>query len=424
MSDKSEKFVIEGGKPLQGEIEVRGSKNAAGPILAAALLTDQPCQIENLPLVEDVKRMIEIIESMDVKVEWIGERSVRIDASGGINATKMDFEKVAQARVSVLLIGALLPRVKQFKVARPGGDRIGLRPISTHIEALEKMGARIEEKESFYEIDYANLHATEIILREFSVTATENLMMASSLLLGKTTIKGAAAEPQIQNLGEMLQKMGVKIDGLGTHTIVIEGAEKLSGVTHTVIPDPNEAGTLILAGAITQGQVKVVGAIPNHLDLFLEKLEEMGVRLKKEENAVIVDHSPNLCAVKVQALPYPGFPTDILPPLVPLLTQAVGKSLVHDPLYENRLNYVQELRKMGADIELVDPHRAIVFGKTPLLGKSIESWDIRAGAALVIAGLLAQGKTTIGNIYQIDRGYERIEERLTKLGASIQRVSV
>lgn len=246
--------------------------------------------------------------------------------------------------------------------------------------------------------------------------------MASSLLSGKTIIKGAAAEPQVQDLGSMLKKMGAKIEGLGTHTITIEGVAKLSGVRHSIIADPNEAGTFILAGAITPGKVKVLGALPGHLDFFLEKLKEIGVRLTKDDESVTVDYSPDLHPIRVQALPYPGFPTDLLPPLVPLLTQAKGKSLVHDPLYENRLNYIHELRKMGADIELVDPHRAIIFGKTALTGQKIESGDIRAGAALVIAGLLASGRTTIKNVYQIDRGYEKIEERLQKLGAHIKRI--
>jgi UDP-N-acetylglucosamine 1-carboxyvinyltransferase len=261
------------------------------------------------------------------------------------------------------------------------------------------------------------------VLKEFSVTATENLMMATVLAKGKTIIKGAAAEPQVQDLGQFLKEMGAKITGVGTHTIEIEGVRNLDGVSHQIIPDPLEAGTFILAGAIIPGKIKIKNVISDHLDVFLDKLEEIGVNLKKDsEDSITVNYSPHLKAVRVQALPYPGFPTDLLPPLIPLLTQAEGKSLIHDPLYENRLNFTQELRKMGADIEIVDPHRAFVFGKTPLKGLRIESWDIRAGASLIIAGLLAQGQTTIENIYQIDRGYEKIDERLQKLGADIKRV--
>ena len=360
---------------------------------------------------------------MGVQVRWTGERSIAIKAGPNVDVSRMDFQEASKTRISVLLMGALLPRFKNFKISHPGGDRIGLRPISIHIEALKKLGANIEKNDSFYHIQQENLEGKEIVLKEFSVTATENVMLAAVLIKGRTVIKGAAAEPHVQDLGEMLVKMGAKISGLGTHIIIIDGVSDLKGVSHTIIPDPNEAGTFILAGAVTPGQVKVNYAIAHHLDLFLDKLEEMGVHLKKGDDFVIVDYSPNLTAVKVQALPYPGFPTDLLPPLVPLLTQAKGKSLVHDPLYENRLNYIHELRKMGADIELVDPHRAIVFGKTQLSGQRIESLDIRAGAALVIAGLLAKGQTTVENIYQIDRGYEKIEERLQKLGAKIKRVN-
>lgn len=418
----AERFIIEGGNPLAGEIEVRGSKNAAGPILAATLLTDKECLIDNLPLIEDIFTLIEILKSMGVEIKEQGERKIKIKAGSGVNPAKMDFDKISKIRISVLLIGSLLPRFKSFKIAKPGGDRIGLRPISTHLEALKKLGANIEEKGNFYEIEAKNLQGKEIILKEFSVTATENLMMAAALARGKTIIKGAAAEPHIQDLGEFLKKMGVKIEGLGTHTIEIEGVEKLAGASHKIIPDPIEAGTLILASAITPGRVKIKNIIFDHLDIFLDKLKEIGVNFEKDSHSINVDYSPNLKPAKVQALPYPGFPTDLLPPLVPLLTQAEGKSLIHDPLYENRLNFIQELRKMGADIEIVDPHRAIIFGKTPLIGQKIESWDIRAGASLIIAGLLAQGQTIIENIYQIDRGYEKIEERLQKLGANIKRI--
>ena len=420
----TERFIIQGGKPLDGEIEVRGYKNAAGAILAASLLTDKEVILENLPLVEDIFDIIEVLKSIGVKVEWRGERSLSLKADS-LEPQKMDFEKISKTRISVLLIGSLLTRCKNFKIPHPGGDRIGLRPIFTHIEALKKLGVEVSENGDFYEFTASNLTGREIVLKEFSVTATENLMMATVLAKGKTIIKGAAAEPQVQDLGQFLKEMGAKITGVGTHTIEIEGVRNLDGVSHQIIPDPLEAGTFILAGAIIPGKIKIKNVISDHLDVFLDKLEEIGVNLKKDsEDSITVNYSPHLKAVRVQALPYPGFPTDLLPPLIPLLTQAEGKSLIHDPLYENRLNFTQELRKMGADIEIVDPHRAFVFGKTPLKGLRIESWDIRAGASLIIAGLLAQGQTTIENIYQIDRGYEKIEERLQKLGADIKRVSV
>jgi len=418
----ADKFIINGGKELKGEIEVRGSKNAAGPALIACLLTKDECIVDNIPFIEDISNILEILKSMGVKVEKIGEEKVKINAEI-VMSEKMDFEKASKTRISVLFFGSLLARVKNFKMPPPGGDRIGLRPVSVQLRALEKLGAKIERRDNVYEVNCEKLKGKEIVLEEFSVTATEAVMLAAVLAEGKTVIKGAAAEPHVQDLGEMLLKMGAKIEGLGTHTIKIEGVKKLHGCTHSVIPDPIEAGTFIVIGAMALGKIKVTGVDLSHLDLFLAKLEEMGVNLEKGNDYVLVSHSPKLNAVKVQALPYPGFPTDLLPIIIPLLLSAKGKSLVHDPLYENRFNYIQELKKMGADIEMVDPHRTFVFGPTKLSGAAIDSWDIRAGACLVIAALSAQGKTTIDNVFQIDRGYERIEERLQKLGADIKRIS-
>jgi len=416
----SDKFIIQGQKSLDGEIEVRGSKNAAGPILAATLLTDEECIIDNLPLVKDIFNMIEVLKDMGVKIDWLGERKIKVKADS-FNPEKMDFEKVSKTRVSVLLLGALLARVKHFKISPPGGDRIGLRPISIHLKALEKLGAKISRADDFYQVDCEDLAGKEIVLEEFSVTATETLMLAASLARGKTVIKGAACEPHVQDLGKMLKNMGVKIEGEGTHIIEVEGAEKLRGSSHSIISDPVEAGTFIVAGAVTPGRVLVKNVNLNYLDLFLTKLEGIGVNFEKGKDFVAASYSPDIKAIKVQSLPYPGFPTDLLPIIIPLLTRAKGKSSIHDPLYENRFNYVHELRKMGADIEIVDPHRAFVFGPTSLKGLTIESWDIRAGACLIVAGLMAQGKTTIENIFQIDRGYEKIEGRLQKLGADIKR---
>ncbi len=417
----TDKFVINGGKTLKGEIEVRGSKNSAGPALIAAILTKDECIVDNVPFIEDISNILEILKSMGIEVEKIGEEKVRVKAEK-VEPGKIDFEKASKTRISVLLFGALLGRVKNFKMPPPGGDRIGLRPISVQLRALEKLGAKIEWKDNGYQVSCEKLKGKEIVLEEFSVTATEAVIMAAVLAEGRTVIKGAAAEPHVQDLGEMLLKMGAKIEGIGTHTIKIEGVDKLHGCTHSVIPDPIEAGTFIVIGALAPGKIKVTGVNLSHLDLFLAKLEEMGVEMERGEDYVLVSHSPNLKATKVQALPYPGFPTDLLPIIIPLLISADGKSLVHDPLYENRFNYVQELRKMGADIEMVDPHRTFVFGPRKLSGANIDSWDIRAGACLVIAALSAEGKTTIENVFQIDRGYERIEERLQKLGADIQRI--
>ena len=417
----TEKFIIHGKKSLNGTVEIAGSKNAAGPILAASLLTDKEVIIDNLPFIADILDLIEVLKGIGAEVDWLSSRKVKIRAKN-IDLEKMDFKKVAKTRVSVLLMGPLIARFNNFKISRPGGDRIGVRPISTHLEALQKLGVSISSQGDFYYFSRNNLKGKEIVLKEFSVTATENLMMAVCLAEGETKIIGAAAEPHVQDLGAFLNSMGAKIRGLGTHIIDIEGVSELRSASHKIIPDPLELGTFAIAGCVTPGRIEIKNTCPGQLDLFWDKLEEIGVNFKKDSDSIIVDYSPDLKAVRVQALPYPGFPTDLLPMISTLLTQAEGKSLIHDPLYENRFSHLQELRKMGADIELVDPHRALIFGKTPLRGLKIGSWDIRAGASLVIAGLMAEGKTTLEDIFQIDRGYEEIEKKLQKLGADIKRV--
>lgn len=417
------KFIIKGGKKLNGTVEIGGYKNAAGAVLAATLLTEQECVIDNLPLVEDVLSLIKVLESIGVEISWIGKRKMKIRAGRNVDPGKMNYDLISKMRVSVLLIGPLLARFKHFKIPHPGGDKIGARSIETHLEALKLLGAEIKNGGNFYEFQANNLKNREIVLREFSVTATENLLMAASLIPGKTTIKIAAAEPQVQDTAAVLKKMGAEISGDGTHTMEIMGKKSLGGAAHSVIPDPLEAGTFIIAAALAADkEVEIKNMTPEHLELFLEKLREAGVKMEVKKNSVKVLPSPDLKAVKIQALPFPGFPTDLQPPTAVLFAQAKGKSLIHDPLFEARFNYAEELKKMGANIEITDPHRAFVFGPTKLRGAKISSPDIRAGAALVIAGLVAEGETEISDIFQIDRGYEKIEKKLQKLGADIKRV--
>lgn len=403
-------------------VNISGAKNSAGPILAAALLSKQASIIDNLPLIEDIFNLIEILESMGVEIEWLGDKKIKIQVGKDFSPQRIALSLIGKSRVSVLLIGALLVRFEQFKFARPGGDKIGLRPITTHLEALKKLGVRVSRKNDFYCFDSQDLRGGEVVLREFSVTATETLMMAAAGTKGKTIIKGAATEPHVRHLGEMLNKMGARIKGLGNHILEIEGTNELNGVEHDVLSDHIEAETYFVIGAVTPGMVEIRNIVLEDLWNFLAKMEEIGVRFEKGEDWLRVDYSPELKPTRFQSLPWPGFPTDILPIVVPLMTQAQGKTLIHDPLYENRLNYVHELRKMGADIEIVDPHRALIFGKTPLRGIEISSWDIRAGASLVVAGLMAEGETVINNIYQIDRGYEKMEEKLMAIGAEIKRI--
>jgi len=434
----SNKFLIKGGVPLSGEVEISGYKNSAGALLAAALLSEEPSIIDNLPLVTDVLNQIEILKQIGTKVEWLGKNKIKIDAAN-INPEKIPADLFEKMRVSVLLIGPLVARCKKLKVPHPGGDKIGLRPISTHLDALRNFGVKIEEKEGFYYFEAPEIiEGKKIVLKEFSVTATEVSMMLAVLAKGKTKIYIAAAEPQVQDLGKFLKKMGVKIEGFGTHTIEIEGKEKLAGANFSACPDPLEVGNFLIAFAITGGEGKIKNVNFEHLTYFLGKMKEIGVNFNLIENKeepcpqpedgiceagdIVIKRSNNFKPTKIQVLPYPGFPTDLQPHTSVLLTQAQGKSLIHDPLYENRFQYLHELRKMGADIEITDPHRALIFGKTDLVGNKIAAPDIRSGVALILAGLIAKEKTIIEDISQIERGHEKIEEKLKKLGAQIERI--
>jgi len=426
-----EQFIIQGEKPLSGEVDIRGSKNAATPILAATLLTDKPCVIDNIPLIEDVFRMIEIIEGLGAKVEWISKRKIRIEAKT-IDPKKLNDEIICKLRSSILFLAPLLIRAKKLTLPAPGGCVIGARPLNTHLEAFSRFGVNIKEVENKYLFNlpksvFENDH--NVILKEFSVTATENILMFASALPRKTVIRLAASEPHVQDLARFLVKMGADIDGIGTHYLTVNGKAKLLGAEHKVVPDYIEAGTFLIAIAATRGKATVKNVVTGHLEAILYKLDEMGVRLKIKEKKngfadITVNPTSEMHATRVQTLPFPGLPTDIQAPFGVLATQAVGTSLIHDPLYEGRLRYVSELNKMGANCVLADAHRAFVVGPTPLYGNHITSFDIRAGATLIIAGLIAKGKTVIDNIYQVDRGYEQIEKRLKKLGANIKRVKI
>jgi len=418
----AEKFLIKGGVPLSGKVEISGYKNSAGAVLAAALLSEKESVIGNLPLVSDVLNEIEILKKMGAEIEWLARNKIRINPAD-ISPERIPIELFEKMRVSVLLIGPIVARFGSFKVPHPGGDTIGLRPITAHLEGLKDFGVEVEEKGGFYFFKRPrNFEGKRIVLKEFSVTATENLMMAASLAKGKTKIEIAAAEPQVQDLGKFLEKMGLKIKGVGTHTIEIEGKRELSGVNFKISPDPTEAGTFLIAFAITHGEGKIKNVNPEHLIMFFEKMKEIGVIFKVFENEILVKPSKKFFPTKIQALPYPGFPTDLQPQISVLLTQAEGKSLIHEPLYENRFQHLQELRKMGADIEITDPHRALIFGKKELIGNKLNASDIRSGAALVLAALAAKGTSEIERISQIDRGYEKFDEKLKELGAKIERI--
>ncbi|MFA4880512.1 MAG: UDP-N-acetylglucosamine 1-carboxyvinyltransferase [Candidatus Doudnabacteria bacterium] len=416
------KFIIQGGKKLNGEVTVQGAKNAATPILAASLLVQGSTVLENVPNILDVEKMKRILErlNMEVASDFQSHR-VQLNAMA-VKSRSLNFPEVREMRSSILLVGPLLARFGRVKIPHPGGCHIGARSIDTHLDALRSLGVKIRHEKDCYVLETKALKGAEVVLEEFSVTATENLIMAAVAANGRTVIKLAASEPHVQDLARFLKQAGAKIQGAGTHTIVIEGVKTLRGVRHKIIPDMIEAGTLIIAGLITGGTVKVKNLDPGHLEIFLKKLEETGARLVVGKDYVQTLPSPRFNALKIQTLPYPGFPTDLQAPFAVLLTQAQGESMVHDPMYEGRLKYLGELKKMGGRVEILDAHRAKIFGPTKLRGRKITSLDLRAGATLVLAALAASGRSTIERAEEIDRGYENIEGKLKALGAEIRRV--
>ncbi len=422
-----EQFVIRGGRPLKGEIEVRGAKNAAFPILAATILTKEDCVIKNLPLIEDVYRTLEILQGMGATVEWLGERKVKINTAA-LDPTKIKREIVSRFRGSVLLLGPLLARFGKVSLPKPGGDIIGARPIDTHLDAFSQLGVKILASNGKVVLEKsAQLASTEIILNEFSVTATENMLLFAALQPEIITIKTADQDYPVQELAKVLTRMGAKTTLSGSHVIRVQGNRKLRGVKHTLMFDPIEAGTFLVLAAAAKGEVVVKNVETRFLELFLKKLREFGVPLQvlaEHDGVADIKVSPwrKLKIDQIQTFIYPGIHTDLQSPLGVLATQAKGSTLLHDPLYPGRLKYLEELNKMGAEIYIADPHRAIINGPTKLFGTDLGTFDLRGGAAMIIAALIAKGESKINNIYQVDRGYERIEERLQKLGADITRI--
>ena len=424
-----EVFRIQGGKELKGTIPVYGLKNAATPIIAATLLTPERSVLENMPRIEDVFRILEILESMGVKVEWTGERTVAI-TPGDFDPARADQEKVKRLRSSILLLGSLAARFDRFELRQPGGCVIGARPVNTHVRALEALGIAIEETEKGYLIDATKRHPGKVVLRQMSVTATENVMLLAALLPGETVIKVAACEPHVADLAKFLEKMGAEIHGAGTHTITIRGKDKLSGANHAIIPDHNEAATFLFLGAMTGSELTVENAREDDLDIVLERLREFGIRFTILDNAITVHPAKELTAPAegtagmIDTRTYPGIPTETQSLFGTLATQAKGDTLIFETMFEGRFNYASELEKMGARLTILNPHQMLVQGPTPLKGTVIKSFDLRAGVALVIAALAAEGETIIEDVYQVDRGYEKIEERLSSIGASIIRETI
>ena len=412
-------LVIRGKQALSGSIRVKGSKNAALPLLACCLLTEKPLTIENVPRIADVHNIVEILQDVGVSANIDGD-SIQLKASE-LNMEGISKDKVGLLRGSVLLMGPLLGRLKHVRLPRPGGDVIGARPIDTHLDAFRQMGASVIEEGDQVIVDGNNIKAGKVVMREFSVTATENVLMLAAMTPGVTTINIAATEPHVVALAQLLRKMGAKISGEGTHTIRIEGKKKLRGVSFANIPDMLEAGFFILTAAATGSKVLVENVPINDLLLFFKKLDEIGINYKLDNKKQSVKVGPSeLRAVSLQTLPHPGLATDLQAPFSVVATQATGSTLIHDPMYEDRFKHINELKKMGAKAVVCDPHRVIVEGPTPLKGRAISSLDIRSGATMILAGLVASGETIIHDAEIINRGYERLAERLKEIGANIE----
>jgi len=418
----TEKFIIKGGKKLEGEIEINGAKNAALKIFAASLLTDQEWQIENVPQVKDVFDEIELLRDLGAEIEKIDERIYKVKARD-IKNTKLREDLAQKIRASIVLVGPILARKGEVEFIYPGGCVIGRRPIDIFLDGFKALGAEVAETNGRFKLTTSGLRGNNFVFPRVSVTGTEALILTAVLAKGKTIFKNTAQEPEIKALVDFLNKCGAKIKGAGTSTIEIEGVNKLEKGTFKLIPDRIEAGTFAILAAATGSHIKINNCNPQHLESLWLHLKKTGANFELGENFVEVKPTLKLKTVNVTTHEYPGFATDLQPPFTVLMTQAEGRSLIHETLFESRLFYTDTLNQMGGDIIMCDPHRVIVNGPTRLHGKTITSPDLRAGIALVIAALVAQGTTTIENIEQIDRGYEKIEERLQKIGADIKRVS-
>lgn len=425
-------FRIEGGVPLRGEVTPGGNKNAALPLLAATLLTEEPVILHNIPHIQDVWTMRRLLESLGVQVDELGPRTWRLQAQK-LRLAPLDPRWVRRIRASILLAGPLLARVGRVTLPPPGGDIIGRRRLDTHVLALEALGAQVEYRRLERRFEFyapRGLQGTDILLDEASVTATENVIMAAVLARGTTVIRNAASEPHVQELCRMLVRMGARIQGIGSNILVIEGVNRLSGTEFTIGPDYLEVVSYIAAAAITGGEIRIRNAGPQYLPMARLVFGRLGVVWEDDGEDILVpkdqplEIQPDLGVAipEITTMPWPGFPTDMMSIAIVVATQSRGTVLFHDWMYNSRMFFTDKLVRMGAQIVLCDPHRCIVNGPTTLVGEILESPDIRAGMALVLAALAARGTSEIHNISQIDRGYERVDEKLRALGARIQRM--
>jgi UDP-N-acetylglucosamine 1-carboxyvinyltransferase len=415
-----EKLIISGGKRLQGTVRIDGAKNSALSIMAATLLTKDVCILRNVPRLTDVDTMAAVIRKLGIKVEWRGDNTLYID-SDDFNNCEAPYELVKMMRGSILVMGPLLARLKKAKISLPGGCSIGARPVDYHIKGFEALGAQVEVEKGYIEAKVDKLKGDDIYLDFPSLGATENIMMAACLAEGVTKIENAAKDPEVVELGHFLNKMGAKVKGLGTDLIEIEGIKKLHGVDYTIIPDRIEAGTYMIAAAITGGDVLIEKADPLLLKPLIVKLEGAGVRIELEKNLIKVIGLNRVKAMDIKTLPFPGFPTDMQPQFMALSCVAKGTSVITETVFEKRFVHTGDLIRMGADIK-IEGHSAIIKGVKKLSAAPVMASDLRGGAALILAGLVAEGTTELSRIYHLDRGYVKLEEKLNSLGADIKRV--
>ena len=416
-----EQYVIKGGNPLVGEVDIAGAKNAALAILSAAIMTDETILIENLPDVRDINVLLEAIAEIGAQVDRVDKSTVKINGST-IGNLSVDYEFIKKIRASYYLLGALLGKYKHAEVPLPGGCNIGSRPIDQHLKGFRALGAEVDIRHGAIVAKAENLHGSHIFLDVVSVGATINIMMAASMAAGRTIIENAAREPHVVDVANFLNSMGANIKGAGTDVIRIRGVEKLHRTEYSIIPDQIEAGTFMFAAAAIGGDVTVRNVIPKHLEATTAKLEEIGCEVEEFDDAVRVRAPHKLHRTHVKTLPYPGYPTDMQPQIAVTLALAEGTSIVTESIFENRFKYADELSRMGANIK-VEGNSAIIDGVKKLTGARVSAPDLRAGAALVIAGLAAEGVTVVDDIVYIQRGYENFEEKLRSLGAEIERVS-
>jgi UDP-N-acetylglucosamine 1-carboxyvinyltransferase len=415
-----DKIVVRGGVSLRGEITVSGSKNAALPLLFASLLTADECRLGRVPQLADIRTALRLLRDLGVQYDWLSDTEVALKADA-VHHLEAPYDLVKTMRASFLVLGPLLARFGRARVSTPGGCAIGARPVNLHLDGLQQLGAAIRVQQGYVEAEAKRLRGAQISLEFPSVGATENLMMAAALAEGTTVLDNAAREPEIEDLALMLNDMGARISGAGSSRVLIEGVSTLHGTAHTVIPDRVEAGTFLIAGAMTSGDVFVRGSRGDHLQAFLGKLRESGVNIEETAEGIRAHCSQRPTSVALMTQPYPGFPTDLQAQMMALLTLSDGQSTLTETIFENRFLHAQELARLGADIR-VHGNTAEVGGVAFLSGAPVMATDLRASVSLILAGLAAQGETEVSRVYHLDRGYERLEEKLLQLGADIRRV--